>query len=317
MTTAPPCRLWEVGTWREARHISGGGACFSPDGRLVAVQDASRMFRLVETETGRTLARLESPDLCGVWEATFSPDGSHLVIITHDGPAVHVWDLRAIRRHLARIGLDWDAPAYPGEDPASSALSPLPRLKVEYGPVPLTGHLDPQVYEPLIADLETALARHPDHRQIWGMLAQYCDKFAWELATARGSTRDAQRALSLARRAVELAPKAAIYLNTLGVAQYRAGQSTEAIATLEKSLAAGKGENDAYDLFFLAMAHHRLGHADQARACFDRAVRWWGERKDMPLQSVTELTSFRTEAESVLALAGPSSELPADVFAPK
>ena len=40
------------------------GLCFSPDGRLVVVQDASKVLRLVETETGRTLARLESPDLC-------------------------------------------------------------------------------------------------------------------------------------------------------------------------------------------------------------------------------------------------------------
>ena len=38
--------------------------CFSPDGRLMVVQEASKLIRLVETETGRTLARLESPDLC-------------------------------------------------------------------------------------------------------------------------------------------------------------------------------------------------------------------------------------------------------------
>ena len=44
--------------------------------------------------------------------ASFSPDGSRLVVTTNDGPAVHVWDLRAIRRHLAEMGLDWDAPAF-------------------------------------------------------------------------------------------------------------------------------------------------------------------------------------------------------------
>ena len=110
MTTAPPCRLWAVGTWREARQIGGEGRCFSPDGRLVVVADATKVIRLVETETGRTLARLESPDLCSVASASFSPDGSRLVVTTNDGPAVHVWDLRAIRRHLAKMGLDWDAP---------------------------------------------------------------------------------------------------------------------------------------------------------------------------------------------------------------
>src|SRR5205823_939469 len=43
---------------------------------------------------------------------TFSPDGTWLATSSHDGPAVHVWDLLAIRRQLAEIGLDWNLPAY-------------------------------------------------------------------------------------------------------------------------------------------------------------------------------------------------------------
>jgi tetratricopeptide (TPR) repeat protein len=193
-------------------------------------------------------------------------------------------------------------------------LPPLPPLKVDYGPHPLTGYLDPKDFEPFIADLETALARHPDQRRIRGMLAQYCNNFAWGLVTAPGSTRNSQRALSLARRAIELTPKAAIYLNTLGVAQYRAGQFTESIATLEKSLAAGMGESDAFDLFFLAMARYKLGEIARARADFDRAVQW---RRDHPNLSQPgwsqELDAFQAEAEAVLA--GPGAELPDEVFA--
>ena len=103
MTGSVPCRLWEVGTWREARRIGDAGGCFSPDGRLIVVQDASKVIRLVETETGRTLARLESPEPSVGWPV-FSPDGSRLVVTTNDGPAVHVWDLRTIRRQLASDG---------------------------------------------------------------------------------------------------------------------------------------------------------------------------------------------------------------------
>ncbi len=128
MTRPSPCRLWSVGTWSEARRISGEAFEFSPDSRLLLVQDANKVLRLVETETGRTVARLETPDSCAVAQegAAFSPDGSRLVVVTNDGPAVHVWDLRAIRNRLAGMGLDWDAPPYPEVEPATS--DPLPAL---------------------------------------------------------------------------------------------------------------------------------------------------------------------------------------------
>ena len=40
------------------------------------------------------------------------------MVTTNDGPAVHIWDLRAIRKRLVGMGLDWDAPAYSDDDPA-------------------------------------------------------------------------------------------------------------------------------------------------------------------------------------------------------
>ncbi len=293
---------------RSGRSTDVGG-CFSPDGRLVVVVEPSRVIRLVEIETGRTLARLESPDLCGIWP-TFSPDGSRLVVTTNDGPAVHVWDLRAIRRHLAGMGLDWDAPAYSEDDPASLSAPPLPLLQVDLGPSPLTWRPDPKFYDGEIADLEAMLTRQPDQHRIRGLLADFCNEYAWGLAIGPESTRDPQHALALARRAVELAPKAGIYLNTFGIAQYRAGQYAEAVATLEKSLGANGGQFAVFDLFFLAMAHHRLGHHDQARDCYDRAVVWMGQPHTLDAQSVRDLAAFRAEAEAVLA-----GDLPDDVFA--
>ncbi len=135
MTSPSPCRLWAVGTWREERRFSGDGRCFSPDSRLLVVMDKDKALRLVETNSGRMVARLESPDACNTIFATFSPDGSRLVVTTNDGPAVHVWDLRAIRRHLASMSLDWDAPAYSDDDPADCGARPLPTLQVDLGPL--------------------------------------------------------------------------------------------------------------------------------------------------------------------------------------
>jgi tetratricopeptide (TPR) repeat protein len=148
-----------------------------------------------------------------------------------------------------------------------------------------------------------------------GLLGQDAVKLnnaAWELATGVVYLPDPERAVSLARKAVAAAPDQPLILNTLGVALYRAGQHAQAIATLEQSLAATKGQVAAFDLFFLAMARHRLGQTVQARNSFDRAVRWWGEQKQLSDQYAKELAEFRAEADTVLAC--PINELPGDVF---
>jgi eukaryotic-like serine/threonine-protein kinase len=381
----PRPRLWEVGTWREVPQITAVSGCFSPDGRLVVVLDPSRVLRLVEIETQRTLARLESPDRCGVVEVIFSPDGSRLVVTTNEPPSVHVWDLRAIRKHLTEMGLDWDAPAYPDDDPAGPSALPLHPIPVDCGRLriaiehleqnavpaedlvarqterlkarpddpdslhqrghallrlqrfdqaladfsaasarrPLDGHLrayrgvclyNLKQYAPALDQLESAFRSDPESVRAILSLGTSANKRAWELATGPKPQRDPALAARLAEFAVALAPGEQGSLNTLGVALYRAGNLAEAITTLEKSLAAGKGQFAAFDLFFLAVAHHRLGHRPEARACYDRAVRWVADQKTLPAQHANELAAFRAETEAVLA--SQPGDLPVEVFAP-
>ncbi len=119
-------------------------------------------------------------------------------------------------------------------------------------------------FDPAIVDLEAALALKPDQYLVRVWLAESCNGRAWELANGPEPRRDLDRAVALGRRATDLVPGDAMSLNTLGVALYRAGRYDEAIGTLERSLAAGRGQSDAFDLFFLAMAHHRLGHRADA-----------------------------------------------------
>ena len=138
---------------------------------------------------------------------------------------------------------------------------------------------------------------------------------AWTYATGPIDQRDPERAVMLARRAVALAPGVQLTLNTLGVALYRAGQYAEAISVLERSLAAGKGDVDAFDLFFLAMAHHQLGHRPGPRLLRPgRPVAGASTRTCRRTMSA-ELTGFRAEAEGLLG--GARAELPLDVFKPE
>jgi tetratricopeptide (TPR) repeat protein len=123
---------------------------------------------------------------------------------------------------------------------------------------------------------------------------------AWRLVTGPPSERDPKKALELIRKAIEIAGDEPDYLNTLGIALYRNERWTEAIAALEKSLAAGKGRSDGFDLFFLAMCHAKLADPDKAKDCFDRAVKWTEAQKVLPGQQVEELKAFRAEAEAEL-----------------
>ncbi len=123
---------------------------------------------------------------------------------------------------------------------------------------------------------------------------------AWRLLTGPPGNRDPAKALELIQKAVKVEPDEATYLNTLGVALYRNGRFTEAIATLEKSLAAGNGHWDAFDLYFLAMSHAKVGDAAWAKDEFDRAVAWVEQQKNLPGDHATELAQFRQEAEKVL-----------------
>jgi WD40 repeat protein len=106
-----PLRRWNVGSWAEIpfqEPLEGNIPAFSRDGKLLVLESGNGIARLVEAATGKEYARLEDPDQHRSSGYAFSPDGRHLVSATGDGHCVHVWDLAAIRRQLAELGLDWD-----------------------------------------------------------------------------------------------------------------------------------------------------------------------------------------------------------------
>jgi tetratricopeptide (TPR) repeat protein len=125
--------------------------------------------------------------------------------------------------------------------------------------------------------------------------ADVWNTFAWFLVDCPDTAaRDPARAVGLAERAVALDPGVGRYWDTLGVARYRVGDWAGAVAALEESMARGGG--NAYDWFFLALAHWQLGHAHEARDWYARAVR----RLDSLPAPPEDLLRYREEAAALL-----------------
>src|SRR5262249_29697530 len=120
-----------VGTWEEesAVPVAGGPKVqvFSPDGALFAGQSNAEVVDLVDTATGKTLVQLGLPEQSRMGPAAFSPDGTQLIQQSVDYYYLYAWDLLALRRHLADLGLDWKAPAYP---PGNKAAPGPPTVRV-------------------------------------------------------------------------------------------------------------------------------------------------------------------------------------------
>jgi serine/threonine protein kinase/WD40 repeat protein len=128
-----------------------------------------------------------------------------------------------------------------------------------------------------------------------------CNNLAWQLANGPEKERDLDSAIRLIGMAVELQPDEATFWNTLGAVHYRSGRYQEAVAALERSLAGGQGQHDAFDLFFLAMCHAKLGDQAKAKERFDRAVKWVkANTTSLRSAAVQELDAFRAEAEATL-----------------
>jgi WD40 repeat protein len=144
-------RFWKVGSWEPGpvltrEHTAGwiGPLAFTLDNgsnhRMLALARSLRHIQLVDLGTLRELATLSTADMQPITWLCFSPDGTRLAVVAEDH-TIQLWDLPAIRRQLADIGLDWDLPAYPPV-PRSNDAIPL-KVSVDLGELAKRGAVDP------------------------------------------------------------------------------------------------------------------------------------------------------------------------------
>jgi tetratricopeptide (TPR) repeat protein len=130
--------------------------------------------------------------------------------------------------------------------------------------------------------------------------ASILNSVAWHFATIEDAKlRDPDGAVKMASKAVALTPSSGSYWNTLGTAEYRAGDWRGAIEALNKSEELRPDRYTGENALFLAMAHCRLEKQGAARQWYDRAVEWIDKEKR---HDDEQLGRFRAEAEELLKI---------------
>jgi eukaryotic-like serine/threonine-protein kinase len=131
------------------------------------------------------------------------------------------------------------------------------------------------------------------------------DVLAWTGSVGAVEAETVASILKLAERAVAELPPGVTQgrheiLNTLGAALYRAGRYQDSVDRLNEGIAVGGGPGLAQDWIFLAMAHHRLGHAAEARL-------WLAKVPPRDLEGspfswdALEVDVLRREAQAIIA----------------
>jgi tetratricopeptide (TPR) repeat protein len=101
------------------------------------------------------------------------------------------------------------------------------------------------------------------------------------------------------RQEVALSPRNPDWLQGLGAALFRTGQAEAAVHQLTAANALKKEAPTTW--LFLALAQHRLGHADEARKWLSQAVRWLDDdERPTSLLIRLERKLLRREAEGLL-----------------
>jgi tetratricopeptide (TPR) repeat protein len=137
-------------------------------------------------------------------------------------------------------------------------------------------------------------------------------------ALAPAAVPDPQRPVRLAAGAVSADRKAGRYLHTLGLAHYRAGEFDAAVRRLQESEKVDpRWDGRVVNWLGLALAHHHLGHAEEARRWLDKAVTWIdkhtrpapeGGAVPLPLHPHNWLPCLILRGEAEALLGGPSRQ---------
>jgi WD40 repeat protein len=275
-------RLYDAATGEPALTLTGHtrvvrAVAFSADGRRVATASWDGTVRVWDSDTGRAALTLTgAAQLLNA--VSFSPDGGRLAAGATDG-TLCLWETGTGQQTFLLKGHTGGVNAV--------AFSRDGRR--------------------LVTGSDDGAARLWDAQGgEWALPPVQLNDLAWKVVRQQGLDAEAyQEALRQAEEACRVEPDNGLYLNTLGVAQYRVGQYREALDTLTRS---GRlnwvrflGAHPA-DVAFTALTQHRLGLGEQARETRARLRALVKERR---WSADEEAKAFLREVEAELAASKP------------
>jgi tetratricopeptide (TPR) repeat protein len=244
---------------------------FSPDGTRLASAGEDGTVKLWDSASGQELRTLKGHTDC-VLSVAFSPDGTRLAS-AGDDRTVKIWDARPL------------TPEVQAEHEALGLVEflfskPLGEAQVIENLRGNTSITEP-VRQKALAFVEPywkGVVQQQAVRLVNSVFAKadpmLLNQASWAVVRKPGANASAYRlALHQAEEACRLAPDKTNILNTLGLAQYRAGQYLQAVKTLtqaERLHAFRSLYSYTGDQAFLAMAHYRLGQTEKARDYLNR-----------------------------------------------
>jgi hypothetical protein len=302
--------LWETSTWDKHMELgssltvaSGQVFAFSPDSRMVVTSRNNGELNLLSVEDSN-LGQLKDPSAPRYEWVAFSHDQTEIYTSSKGKRGIlSVWDLCKLQSELSEIGVPPLKNKFERIELAGD-LEIGGKLEVGQNEL-LTGLrarklgddanklIDAGEWEKGLAMFERAAGLSPGN-------ARVLNGWAWNLLICPENMRAPQKSLELARKAVELDGQA-IYLNTLGTAQYRAGLYTEAVETLRRSLGDGSADAAAFDYWVLACCHAKLGEREQTEQMYQGGLA--AEERVRGLVSevwLREMKLFREEAEAAI-----------------
>jgi WD40 repeat protein/serine/threonine protein kinase len=322
-------RIWDLSEAEPPvvlRGHRGGVTCvvYSPDGTRLVSGDRNGMLRTWDAAAGRAVAAL-SGHTGRVDCLVFTRDGTRLASGGRDG-TVRVWDpvkpaeLCVLKNHI----LDVESVAFSPDGTLLASAGADRTIRIADARPWTAEAADEQEAMGLVAGLfarplrrAAVVRRVRDHQGITESVRGRALELANRFPDAPDRFHQAaahlvrypdlprvryQQSFAWVETACVLAP-GADYLTTRGIALYRLGRYAEALQTLKQADQLHGGSRPA-DLAFLAMAHHRLGHAPEARAGLTRLREFL--TISLP-RSSEETLVFRAEAEALVGTANPTS----------